>query len=93
MTLPPLPPPDTHCWDEDTSKDVWSHSADQMRAYAEQAVADRDAEIERLRAGIGALIRERRGAESIREGLQSLMRGGPNAELSGHQRPARKDEK
>ena len=39
MTLPPLPPPDTHCWDEDTSKDVWSHSADQMRAYAEQAVA------------------------------------------------------
>lgn len=34
-----LPPPDTHCWDEDTSKDVWSHSADQMRAYAEQAVA------------------------------------------------------
>ena len=22
-----LPPPDTHCWDEDTSKDVWSHSA------------------------------------------------------------------
>ena len=39
MTLPPLPEPDTHCWDEDTSKDVWSHSADQMRAYAEQAVA------------------------------------------------------
>ena len=35
-------------------------------------------EIERLRAGMGALIRERRGAESIREGLQSLMRGGPN---------------
>jgi hypothetical protein len=34
-----LPPPDTHCWDEDTGKDVWSHSADQMRAYAEQAVA------------------------------------------------------
>ena len=45
MTLPPLPEPDTHCWDEDTSKDVWSHSADQMRAYAEQAVA---AERERL---------------------------------------------
>lgn len=42
-----LPPPDTHCWDEDTSKDVWSHSADQMRAYAEQAVA---AETERCAA-------------------------------------------
>ncbi len=39
MTLPPLPPPDTHCWDEDTSKDVWSYSDDAMRAYAEQAVA------------------------------------------------------
>ena len=37
MTLPPLPEPDTHCWDEDTSKDVWSHSADQMRAYAKEA--------------------------------------------------------
>jgi hypothetical protein len=52
MTLPPLPPPDTHCWDEDTSKDVWSHSADQMRAYAEQAVAAERAEIERLRAAL-----------------------------------------
>lgn len=29
----PLPEPDTHCFDEDTGKDVWSHSADQMRAY------------------------------------------------------------
>ena len=52
MTLPPLPPPDTHCWDEDTSKDVWSHSADQMRAYAEQAVAAERAAIERLRAAL-----------------------------------------
>ncbi|MBK6786292.1 MAG: hypothetical protein IPG77_01200 [Betaproteobacteria bacterium] len=39
MTLPPMPQPDTHCLDDDTGKDVWSHSADQMRAYAEQAVA------------------------------------------------------
>jgi hypothetical protein len=39
MTLPPLPPPDTHCWDEDTSKDVWSYSDEAMRTYAEQAVA------------------------------------------------------
>ena len=45
MTLPPMPQPDTHCLDDDTGKDVWSHSADQMRAYAEQAVA---AERERL---------------------------------------------
>lgn len=39
MTLPPLPDPDTHCLDDDTGLDVWSHSPKQMRAYAEQAVA------------------------------------------------------
>lgn len=37
--LPPLPEPDTHCWDDDTQKDCWSHSADQMLAYAAAAVA------------------------------------------------------
>lgn len=39
MTLPPLPDPDTHCLDDDTGLDVWSHSPKQMRDYAEQAVA------------------------------------------------------
>ena len=39
MTLPPLPEPDTHCFDDDTRRDVWSYSYRQMRAYAEQAVA------------------------------------------------------
>ena len=39
MTLPTMPQPDTHCLNDDTGKDVWSHSADQMRAYAELAVA------------------------------------------------------
>lgn len=33
MTLPPLPKPDTHCFDSDERKDVWSHSPDQLRAY------------------------------------------------------------
>ena len=32
--LPPLPTPDTHCFDDDTGKDVWSHSPDQLEAYA-----------------------------------------------------------
>ena len=32
--VPPLPPPDTHCFDDDTGRDVWSYSAAQMRAYA-----------------------------------------------------------
>ena len=44
--LGPLPEPDTHCWDDDTERDVWSHSEDQLRAYAAQEVA---AERERLR--------------------------------------------
>lgn len=40
--LPELPEPDTHCVDEDTGKDVWSHSSDQMRTYALAAIeADR----------------------------------------------------
>lgn len=46
--------------------------------YAAQLLDAQAMEINRLRAGMGSLIRERRGAESIREGLQLLMRGGPN---------------
>lgn len=38
-SMPPLPEPDTHCYDEDTGTDVWSHSPAQVIAYA-QAVAD-----------------------------------------------------
>ena len=36
--LPPLPKPDTHCFDEDTGKDVWSHSPAQTQAYAIAAI-------------------------------------------------------
>ena len=32
---PPLPAPDTHCFDEDTGKDVWSYSESLMRAYVD----------------------------------------------------------
>lgn len=39
QALPPLPTPDTHCWDDDTGKDVWSYSEGLMRAYAADAVA------------------------------------------------------
>ena len=38
IPLPPLPTPDTHCFDDDTGKDVWSHSAEQMQAYALAAI-------------------------------------------------------
>lgn len=52
---PPLPAPDTHCFDEDTGKDVWSYSADQMRAYvdADRAMraASQDAEDEKFHLG------------------------------------------
>jgi hypothetical protein len=36
MSLPPLPPPDTHCFDEDTGISCWSHSPAQMQAYGQQ---------------------------------------------------------
>ena len=38
IPLPPPPTPDTHCFDDDTGKDVWSHSAEQMQAYALAAI-------------------------------------------------------
>ncbi len=31
----PMPEPDTHCYDTDEERDVWSHSADQMRTYGD----------------------------------------------------------
>jgi hypothetical protein len=34
-----LPDPDTHCWDDDTGKDVWSYSQGLMRATIDAAVA------------------------------------------------------
>lgn len=40
--LPPLPKPDTHCFDDDTGKDVWSHSPAQMQAYAIAAIQAQD---------------------------------------------------
>ena len=39
----PLPVPDTHCYDDDKQVDVWSHSADQMRAYVDADRAARGA--------------------------------------------------
>jgi hypothetical protein len=53
-----LPPPDTHCFDDDTGRDVWSYSADQMRAYAAAAVA---VERERIHAKL-LEMHERDGA-------------------------------
>ena len=41
IPLPPPPTPDTHCFDDDTGKDVWSHSAEQMQAYALAAIEAR----------------------------------------------------
>lgn len=39
----PLPDADTHCYDEDTGKDVWSHSGAQMHAYVDADRAARGA--------------------------------------------------
>lgn len=38
-----LPEPDTHCWDDDTQKDVWSYSkelVEQMLAQADKDFSD-----------------------------------------------------
>ena len=36
-----LPDPDTHCWDEDTQKDVWSYSKELVEQMLAQASAAR----------------------------------------------------
>lgn len=38
--LPKLPQPDTHCYDEDEKRDVWSYSAGLLIDYAAQVRAD-----------------------------------------------------
>jgi len=35
-----LPTPDTHCFDEDTKRDVWSYSPELVRTMLEAATAD-----------------------------------------------------
>jgi len=35
-----LPSPDTHCFDEDTKRDVWSYSPELVRTMLEAATAD-----------------------------------------------------
>ena len=40
MSLPTLPPPDTHCFDDDSGVDCWSHSPAQMQAYGQQCRAE-----------------------------------------------------
>lgn len=47
--LPPLPEPDTHCFDDDTGKDVWSYTADQMHAYALAALAQQAQPVHQFR--------------------------------------------
>ena len=39
MSLPTLPAPDTHCFDDDTGVECWSHSPAQMQAYGQQCRA------------------------------------------------------
>jgi len=61
--LPPLSEPDTHCYDDDTQKDVWSWSRGEVMTYAEAArapllgrIAELEASVKRLRNALGMLI-------------------------------------
>lgn len=38
MTPENWPAPDTHCWDEDEERDVWSYSKDQVREIVRMEV-------------------------------------------------------
>ena len=35
MSLPTLPTPDTHCFDDDTGISCWSHSPTQLKEYGQ----------------------------------------------------------
>jgi hypothetical protein len=101
MNLPPLPEPDTHCFDDEsgTPKDVWSHSAEQMTAYATTAVlAERErcaAIVENMEAPnwphhvettfdfCEALASEIRGATSDRSTADAALPRQPNKALKG----------
>jgi hypothetical protein len=55
----PMPEPDTHCYDDDVGRDVWSHSPEQMRTYGEQCRAAGYAA--GVAAGLGTLLRRKHG--------------------------------
>lgn len=76
---PPLPMPDTPCFDEDTGQDVWSYSESQMRAYvdadramraAQAAPASQDAATGLKDGDIAALVNRLQHIESA--ALQAL---------------------
>lgn len=60
--LPPLPKPDTHCFDDDTGKDVWSYSESQL-------LADRAAVIEAC-----AKVCEEEYGEYFADAIRSLLK-------------------
>ena len=82
--LPPPPKPDTHCFDEDTGKDVWGHSPEQMQAYALAA-------IEALWAQIGRGVPD--GLQLVpKEPTDEMVRAALHLDLSympGHDGPDR----
>lgn len=65
--LPVLPEPDTHCFDEDTGKDVWSHSTEQVRKYGRLCATRQPAPV------ADAAEPEHMDTEQSREYLVSFM--------------------
>ncbi len=62
-----LPEPDTHCYDTDEERDVWSHSPDQMRTYGDAREA---AGYARGRAEAGLVLQTNIGGGSCRHGVR-----------------------
>jgi len=69
MNLPPLPAPDTHCFDDDTGLDCWSHSAEQMREYGD---ASRKSALEEVAKRSEAYAYMSRNFTALAEEIRSM---------------------
>jgi len=51
-----LPMPDTHCWDDDEEKDVWSYSHKAMLEYGDKRAEEARTEIRDLLIDLGLSV-------------------------------------
>ena len=71
MTLPDIPEPDTHCFDDDTGKDVWNYSETQIRAYGLSMML---AERERLASVLDAVHEKRKHMDNHAKFYAQMLR-------------------
>lgn len=69
MSPPPLPTPDTHCFDDDTGVECWSHSPAQMQAYGQ---ACREAALEEAAMAAESGFKYAKDGYQIADAIRSL---------------------